>query len=165
MSSGFHAVVRFFEEHKWRFEKLEDDRIIHLGFGGENGHFRCAAVVNEDDDMLQFFTFVPLRITEERRADLAEFITRANYGMKIGKFEMDYDDGELRFHTGARYTDQSLPHEIIRDVIGVNLVTTDRYFPALTRLLFGGLTPAEAIDSVEDRGGGGRPRPRWDVAG
>jgi hypothetical protein len=163
MSAGFEAVVRYFEEHQWRFDKHEDERIINLGFSGEHGQFRCAAVINEDDDMFQFFTFVPLRIHAERRQEVAEFVTRANYGMKIGKFELDFDDGELRFHTSARYSDQSLPSEIIRDIIGINLVTADRYFPALTRLLFSGFTPADAIESVE--GGPGRHSRRWDVAG
>ncbi len=163
MSAGFEAVVRYFEEHQWRFDKHEDERIINLGFSGEHGQFRCAAVINEDDDMFQFFTFIPLRIPPERRADLAEFITRANYGMKIGKFEMDFEDGELRFHTSVRYTDRLLQDEIIRDVIGINLVTADRYFPALTRLLFGGLSPEDAIATVE--GGPGRPHRRWDISG
>jgi len=28
-----------------------------------------------------------------------EFLTRANYGLNIGNFEMDFQDGEIRFKT------------------------------------------------------------------
>jgi hypothetical protein len=30
------------------------------------------------------------------RAPPAEFITRANYGLIIGNFELDFEDGEIR---------------------------------------------------------------------
>ena len=32
----------------------------------------------------------------EERAAMAEFLCRANYGMRYGNFEMDLQDGELR---------------------------------------------------------------------
>jgi hypothetical protein len=31
----------------------------------------------------------------------------------------------------------------------VNLSTSDRYYPAFTALLYGGMTPADAVASVE----------------
>ena len=37
------------------------------------------------------------RGAEIKRQDIAEYLTRANYGMVMGNFEMDYSDGEIRY--------------------------------------------------------------------
>ena len=30
---------------------------------------------------------------------MAEYLHRANYGLRVGNFELDYDDGEIRYKT------------------------------------------------------------------
>lgn len=40
-----------------------------------------------------------MNVPEDRRLALAEFLTRANYGLFIGNFEMDWQDGEVRYKT------------------------------------------------------------------
>jgi len=39
----------------------------------------------------------PLHVAANRRADVAEYITRVNGGLRIGAFELDWDEGECRF--------------------------------------------------------------------
>jgi len=43
------------------------------------------------------FTVAPVVIPEEHRLKMAEFISRANYGLILGNFEIDFLAGELRF--------------------------------------------------------------------
>ncbi len=162
MNAGFESLVRYLEDNRWKFERHDLERSVNLGFAGENGCFRCLALVDADDDLFQFFSFVPMRVPEEKKTQIAELITRANYGLKIGKFEMDFSDGELRFQTSARYGAHTLHDEVIRDIIATNLMTVDRYFPAFSNVLFAGEEPEEAISRIERPG---TNRSRWDVAG
>jgi hypothetical protein len=162
MNAGFESLVRYLEENRWKFERHDIERSINLGFAGQNACYRCLAVVDADDDLFQFFSFIPMRVPEEKRHSVAELITRANYGLKIGKFELDYSDGELRFQTSARYGENILHSEVIRDIIATNLLTVDRYFPAFANVLFAGDEPAEAIEKIERPG---TNRSRWDFAG
>ncbi|MGF1657387.1 MAG: YbjN domain-containing protein [Verrucomicrobiales bacterium] len=162
MNAGYEALVEYFDSNQWHYDRHDDDLFIHLGFTGEHGQFRCVAAVNEENDVFQFFSFVPLRGSEAQRPGLSEFICRANYGMKFGRFELDFDDGDLRFHTSTRYYNQ-LSQERIRDTVGSNLLTVDRYLPGLALLLFAGAEPLDAIRSAEK--GTTHTRRRWDVAG
>jgi hypothetical protein len=78
-----------------------------------------------------------------------EFITRANYGLVIGNFEMDAKDGEIRYHVSHLMEENILTDETIRRLFGTAMGTADRYFPALMRVLFAGETPEDAVDLAE----------------
>ncbi len=164
MNAGFEALVRYLEENRWKFERHDPENAINLGFAGRNACYRCFASTDESDNLFQFFSFIPLRVPAEKRQEIAELITRANYGLKLGKFEMDFEDGEIRFHTSARYGEGMLHEEVIRDIISVNLFTVDRYFPAFANVLFSNTEPADAVAMIEQSHSGGN-HSRWDFAG
>lgn len=73
-------------------------------------------------------------------AEMAEFITRVNYGMKNGNFEMDYRDGEIRYKV---YVDceESLPDDVvIKNGIFVISSVFRRYANGITGIIFGGMS-------------------------
>ena len=100
----------------------------------------------------QPFAAPPPPVVEDRSA-VAEYLTRANYGLRIGNFELDYADGEVRYKSSLDFEGQTLTAELIRNAIYPAVHTMDRYLPGLLRVTFGGATPHEAIEEVE----GGRP--------
>jgi hypothetical protein len=48
-----------------------------------------------EEDLFQVACYSPLRIPTGSRRDVAEAIVRANCGLRVGKFELDFDDGEI----------------------------------------------------------------------
>lgn len=81
--------------------------------------------------------------------EVAEFITRANYGMVIGNFEMDFRDGEVRYKTSVDVEGSELTYEICRQVVVTNVMLMDRYLPGIMAVITGALTPAQAIAQIE----------------
>ena len=85
-----------------------------------------------------------------------EFITRANFGMVIGNFELDLSDGDLRFKVSTQVppgTDLgAIPHfaRLYGRLIGSNLSMMDRYRPGIEAVLKG-TPPAEAIKAIEGK--------------
>ena len=83
---------------------------------------------------------------------MAEFIARANYDLLIGNFEMDFQDGEIRFKTSIDVEDAEdhFTSQIIRQMVYANVVTTDRYFPGVMKVIYDeSCTPLEAIEQIE----------------
>ncbi len=80
---------------------------------------------------------------------MAESLTRINYGLILGNFEMDYADGEVRFKTSMDVEDSELTPELIKPVVFANLGMMDRYWPTLTALVEGRLEPQAALALVE----------------
>lgn len=150
MTTPYDTLKEHLHQHEWNFESHDEAKIICTGFSGDNANLNSSIVIDEDDDLIQCLTTYQPKVPELFRGMVAEFICRANYGMKIGKFEMDFRDGELRFHTSSAFLTGVLPDEVIRRVFGTNFVIADKYYPAFMKVLYGGYTPEDAIDEVEN---------------
>jgi len=59
-------------------------------------------------------------------ASATELCNLLCHSMKMGRFELDHANGELRFHTSSPYPKGDLKDEVFRRVLGVNLVMVDQ---------------------------------------
>lgn len=141
---------RFFEEDDWSFEPLENVSALSCGFEGESGEFTCYAQEREEKEQFVFYTVVPFQIPEAMRAAVAEYLTRANYGLAIGNFEMDYADGEVSFKTSMDAEGIEFTEAMVKNLVYANVLTADRYLPGLMRVVYGKIEPADAIREIEE---------------
>ena len=95
----FQVVRQFFVDDDWNFDRVPGQEVLTLGFSGQNGNWRCAAVISQDDEQVAFYSTLETNVPGDRRQLAAEFLTRANWGLRIGNWEMDWSDGEVRFKT------------------------------------------------------------------
>ena len=150
MGQLFEAVVDYLTEDDWKFNVVKDDTALMLSFRGEAGSWQCFATVDEEKQWFTFYSILPSNVPEEKRVEIAEFITRANYGLVIGNFEMDYGDGEVRYKTSVDVEGGELTPKMIENLMRANLMTMDRYFPGVMGVLYGDRDPAEAIAETEE---------------
>lgn len=68
---------------------------------------------------------------------IAEFLHRANYGLKDGNFEMDYRDGEIRYKSFVNFKNIDVSQEVIEESIIVGAAMIDRYGKGLLKLMLG----------------------------
>ena len=135
--TGFQTVIEHFKRNRWNFQLDPNRPMLHAGFRGRNGTFRCIAAVDESDDLVQVFSFVPVVVPPAKLTAVAELCVRLSYPMKMGHFALDLSDGELRFHTSSAYPKGELKDEVVQRVLGVNLAMVDQHFPALIRVIHG----------------------------
>src|SRR5512135_3622341 len=95
------VVLRFFREDQWNFQKLNSKPIVRAGFRGEHGTWVCFARVDEENRRFLFHSTMGLNIPSQSRMAVAEYLTRVNYGMAIGSFEMNMDTGDVRCRTSV----------------------------------------------------------------
>lgn len=144
----YQKVVNFFSQDEWSFTSNNEDKAILMSFQGENGTWNCYAQVNEEQ--LIFYSIYP-RIAEGRqRSSVAEFITRANSGIVSGNFEMDYEDGTIRYKTGIDIDGEELTLDIIMRLVYTNVVMMDKYLPGLIAVMEEEKFPIEAIAKIEE---------------
>jgi hypothetical protein len=148
--SIFDAIVRFFREDDWHFEQLPGQPILRLGFRGKNGTWHCYALARESRHQFVFYSILDVHVPSNRRQAMAEFLTRANYGLGIGNFEMDFNDGEVRYKTSIDVEGDRLTSALIKHMVYLNVLTMDRYLPGIMSVAFGNANPAQAIAAIED---------------
>ncbi|NES86849.1 MAG: YbjN domain-containing protein [Moorea sp. SIO2B7] len=146
----FKNLINFFVEDDWTFTKIEGETSLRLGFNGENGRWNCYAMVREEQQQMAFYSIYPSNIPEERRLAISEFITRVNYGMIIGNFEMDFSDGEIRYKTSIDVEGENLTSTIIKNLVYSNVSMMDEYLPGILAVIEKNVSPAEAIAQIEN---------------
>ena len=152
MSTMFDAMVAFFEEEDWRCETLPDRNCLRMGFSGKNANFMCFAEAHEAIATFIFYSVYPLKVPENKRLPAAEYLTRANYGLFVGNFELDFRDGEVRFKTSVDVEDSEVA-PLIKRLVYANVMLADKYFHGLMQVIYSEVQPQLAIEQAEIRTG------------
>src|SRR5918993_233598 len=137
------------EEEDWKYEILEGETIIRFHFKGRSGRLLCYGEVDEEKCWLIFYSYMPVNAPPEKMGQAAEFVTRANRGMRIGNFELDFEDGEIRYKTSIDVEGGELSGKMIDNLLRANLSTINRYFSGLMELIYGDRPAAEVIKKIE----------------
>lgn len=148
MTNIQQAVSDFLNSDKWPHDAVVGEPAYRVFYQGENVRQICFAQARQEEQQFIFYSYYPDSIPEERRMAMAEFITRANYSMVLGNFEMDMGDGELRFKTSIDVEGTELTNELIKPIIYANVLTMDEYAPAIKAVLDATKTPAEALEMI-----------------
>ncbi|MDI1443672.1 YbjN domain-containing protein [Polyangium sp. 6x1] len=105
--------------------------------------------LSEELERVVVYVLFEPKAKKELRAELAEFVTRANFGMGDGNFEMDFDDGSVRFKVALDYTDEPLSALLVRNMIFDAMDTTEVYADALARVIAGKAKAKSAVRAAE----------------
>ena len=147
--SLYQAIIHFFTEDDWSFTKLQGEPVLRMAFQGDNGQWTCYAKAKEDQQQFVFYSLCPIAAPEDKRSAIVEFITRANYGMTIGNFELDYTDGEIRYKTSIDVEGDRLTPALIKRLVYTNVAMMDEYLPGIKAVIEVGISPKEAIRAIE----------------
>ena len=110
---------------------------------------RMLVLVREDN--LSTLTTIPLAADEDNRLAVAEYLTRANFNMRNGNFELNMADGEIRFKTYLHASVGQLDIAGARLAVLMPFLMIDRYGDGLLEVLFGFRSPREAMEEIEQK--------------
>lgn len=145
---SLESVVReFFAEDDWEFIQVKPG-VFQLAFQGENGRWNCYARIYEAEKQFIFYSIFPVAVPEGDRGLIAQFLTKANYGMILGNFELDLTDGELRYKTSIDVEGDRLSLALVRSLVYANVTIMNRYLPGIVTVLEGSPI-SDAIQRVE----------------
>ena len=145
----YQEIVNFFKKEDWFFVPIEQQPVLQMAFQGESGKWTCYARAREEQQQFVFYSVCPVNAPENKRPALAEFIARANYGMMIGNFELDFIDGEIRYKTSIDVGNDTLTQERMKQVVYTNVMTMDTYQPAIMSVIYSDVSPEDAIKQIE----------------
>jgi hypothetical protein len=143
------SVTAFLREDDWKFSMLDGKPGVRFGVTLKNAAYTCIGVVDEEKRQFRFFVSSSTNVPQARRAVACEYLTRANYGLRFGCFEMDMSDGEVRFRDSISVEDSNLSKAMIRSTIYTCAATMDRYYAGLMSILYSNTAPGDALAVAE----------------
>jgi hypothetical protein len=156
MASLFETVQQFFANEGWPTARLQTaEPSLRMDYQGKHAAWPCVARVREEQGHITFYSVSKLAAPTERRAQITELLTRVNFGLIVGNFEVDMDVGEIRFRTnldlGAPEVDAATFPKLFGRMVGTNLHMMDQHTPAIQAVLDGD-APEQALARLREAG-------------
>jgi len=144
-------MLNFFTEDDWPFTKIKGEPVLLTAFQGENGKWTCYAKAREEQEQFVFYSICSINAPENKQLAVAEFLTRANTGMIIGNFELDFASGEICYKTSIDVKGDLLSSALIKQLVYANVSMMDKYLPGIKSVIDGDVEPKDAIAQIESQ--------------
>lgn len=143
----FHQVLDYVTRRGIRYEPVTEEAVTFV-VRGKNGAFNALIQVRSEDEQIMVYSVSPVKAPAERRPEMALFLALANYGIFIGNFELDMNDGEVRYKASHDLAKQPFADDILANLIKISVGAYDQYAPGI-KAVAEGLSAPEAIRQVE----------------
>ena len=150
--------ARYLDELKWNYHRALERPALYSGFNGDRAVWNFNMTASETQSglfLLSVNSFLPNKAPVALRKAIAEVLTRINFELSLGCFEMDYPQGEIRFRTNVVLPGGDITPGIIEHLVRSNLCLVEERFPQITSVLYGQATPEAAIQPKA-----GKPQPK-----
>lgn len=127
-------AAAYFEQERWPFHLAEDGAALLTSFVGEHGHWTCIARANEADEVFLFYSLCPVEVPPARHDAVARRLLTANRDLTLGSFDLDYDDGSIRFRTSLDVEGDRLSVPLVRQLVQANVAMMDHHLPEIRAL-------------------------------
>lgn len=142
--SLFRVLYEILSQNGWEFDFDNKNGIIKLEIRGINTDFHSFLFVDEEQESLLCNTHIDQKIPSSKRLEVCDFMNRVNYELVNGNFEMDMDNGEIRYRTFLDLADAQPSQDQILNIVWNGVLGFDTYYPGLMKLLYGDYNPEEA---------------------
>lgn len=146
-TSLFDSLKSAFIQHDWPFSEVRAMPILLTELSGPLGTWKFYGHVVEEQSLILFYSICPLTVPADRRVEMANFLTRANYALAMGNFELDFTDGEIRYKTVLGVEGTEVSPVLVKRLIRANGIAMETYLPGIDAVLSG--TPA--LRALEQR--------------
>ena len=151
-------VREWLDANDWKYLEKADNGGDVMFVGGIGGlpppYTDIQFHLHIEEDCVQCFEMLPLKIEEGKRTAIAEFITKVNYILKYGSFEMDYSDGEVRYHiavvaSSVVDSDGTVNSEVMENLLGVSAFSLGKYSKGILSVVMLGMSVDDAIKQCD----------------
>ncbi|MEN8723878.1 MAG: YbjN domain-containing protein [Alphaproteobacteria bacterium] len=140
-------VEAIVESHEWPFDRSEGELVVSVS-GNWCDYHLCFSVLPEINAL--HVTCAPdLRVAQNRYGEIYELLGRMNERLVLGHFDLWSEDGVPLFRLSQFMPNHSERCLLVAEhLIEIALTECERFYPALQFLLWGGMTPADALDGA-----------------
>ena len=144
------ALKNYLDEEELKYDSEDSDEGGHIFYFNLETPIKFAPTLfyNLIADHDSYYIYP--EPTDKCLPAMAEFITRANFGLKLGNFELDYTTGEIRYKAFVSLEEEQVPsYDMIDNSFNMPLAMFYKYAGGIAAVMSGELTPEEAVAVCE----------------
>jgi hypothetical protein len=129
-------------------EALPDASTARVSGVGRNDTFDVVVQWSDEDQTVCAYAVSSHAVPLEQRPGVMELVTRLNFGLVIGCFELDVDDGELRYRASVDLEGSSHEPALLKNLVFAAAASFGRYLPAFVDVM-DGTRPVDALAKID----------------
>lgn len=149
MNSRSEVVSDYLTAKNLRYSRTEDCTSFTVCYRLNHTCVTCTIHVDEESRYLSCSTRSGIIVAEDKFEAAAEYVARANYGLGIGAFQIDYEDGDFCLRTSLYAGASELSPQMIRHLLRKNVNSYDFFHPGIVDVLYRDVAPARALEKVK----------------
>lgn len=146
-------IKEFLAEDNWNYDFNEDEGNFSFSLTIDSKLKHLRYYIHVHGEAYTVYAVSPLNADNDDKpvmSTLAEFICRANYGLRNGNFELDMRDGEIRYKIFVDCEDSLPSQAIVKRSIVIPCVMFEKYSRGILDVMFKGLSSEEAVSECEN---------------
>ena len=148
----FDTLESAFDRKGWKYRFVEEKGYFRMIFTIDCKLKETTLIIRPRSSFFTVHATIDVGADSECRSAVAEYLTRANYGLNWGNFEMDMNDGEIRYKILVDCGDdcECLPSDsVVENSIILSVQMMKKYGDGLLAVMYGFKTPEEACKEAE----------------
>ena len=148
---NYNAVKAFLDEHDFKYQADEDEGTIRMGINIP-GKVRNVKIHIDFayEDCYIVMCFFPNKAPEQSYPDILRFINQINYSARFGSFEMDEEDGEIRYRMTVDCEDITPSSKMIEKSIYIPATMLKNYGESIVDIIMEYKTYEDIIKSIKE---------------
>ena len=143
----YDLLCKMFDNREWQYEKIEKELMIKSSLDGDNFPIEFDMRVIPECEIVSFLSWLPIKISKEKRMDMALTVCAVNNRLVAGSFDYNMLSGEIAFRFTTCYQGSILSEELLEDMIMISWALIDEYSDKFFTIANNTMTLQEFIES------------------
>lgn len=123
----YNTLCAAIERREWRFDKDEENLVVHFGVSGDDVPMQFIMVVDAERQLIRLLSPMAFKMSESKRMDGAIATCVASFGLADGSFDYDLADGTIVFRMTASFRESSIGEGLFQYMISCSCAVVDEY--------------------------------------
>jgi hypothetical protein len=144
------TAVTAIQGRGWPHLVLPEYESVEFTMNGRHSTLRVIVTAREEQQQVIARAMMALKVPPVRRQAVAEYITRANWASVVGGFDLDLEEGFVRYRTGIDVDGCVLTEKMVNNLIETAFCLADLEFDRLIKVIYEGMDPKAALEQTEE---------------
>lgn len=146
----FKVIKGYLDERNYKYDADEEKGKIFFKMSSDDGlSTNHVFQVNKDRNLVSFLSFLPFKVSEESRVNLAIATTMVNYKFANGCFDFNINNGNLIFRVVQSTREQTINTEIVKYMMGISFNSVSEYSDMFFGLSKGFITLDNIVEKLQ----------------
>lgn len=149
MKKYIELIENIFKEMEWKYDYREDNNVFISGVNSNEMMGNLKMFIFMEENSCNVYWVFGHNVEKSYLPTVSEFLHRANFGLKDGNFEMDYDDGEIKYKTFVNFLNSDVSKEVLQRTMFIGVQMFKQYAKGLLKVMLGDEKVKECIEMCE----------------